>query len=144
MSKQHGQLPNNETSPPDRKRVRRSPVSMDQVPPVGYPHQPQQMMNGGMLRPGLGPMPGGPMNNFQQHGPPGIANPGMGIPMGPQGPGNTMSPGMGGPRAPNMIGVSSSRVFSSLRIEIHTLFSITKAFTRPQRALLWRICQEGR
>ncbi|KAH0836851.1 hypothetical protein J3R83DRAFT_8639 [Lanmaoa asiatica] len=84
--------------PPDRKRVRRSSVSMDQVPPVGYPHQqqmPQQMMNGGMMRPGPGPMPGGPMNNFSPHGPPGM-NPGMGIPMGaPQMQGNTMSPGMG-------------------------------------------------
>ena len=83
---------------------------MDQVPPVGYPHQ-QQMMNGGMMRPGLGPMPGGPMNSFQPHGPPGMANPGMGIPMGvPQ---STMSPGMGGPRAQNMMGVSPSRVFLS-------------------------------
>ncbi|KAF8141382.1 hypothetical protein EV363DRAFT_1412840 [Boletus edulis] len=109
---EHGQLPNSENSPPERKRVRRSSASMDQVPPVGYPHQPhqqphQQMMNGGMMRPGLGPMPGGPgpLNNFPQHGPPAMANPGMGIPMGvPQVPGNTMSPGMGGPRAPNMIG----------------------------------------
>ncbi|KAG6381807.1 hypothetical protein JVT61DRAFT_416 [Boletus reticuloceps] len=106
---QHGQLPNSENSPPERKRVRRSSASMDQVPPVGYPHQPhqqvhQQMMNGGMMRPGLGPMPGGPgpLNNFPPHGPSAMANPGMGIPMGV--PGNTMSPGMGGPRAPNMIG----------------------------------------
>ena len=63
------------------------------------------------MRPGLGPMPGGPMNSFQPHGPPGMANPGMGIPMGvPQ---STMSPGMGGPRAQNMMGVSPSRVFLS-------------------------------
>ncbi|KAG8221130.1 hypothetical protein J3R82DRAFT_2662 [Butyriboletus roseoflavus] len=107
---EHGQLPNNESSPPDRKRVRRSSVSMDQVPPVGYSHQsqqqaPQQMMNGGMVRPGPGPMPGGPMNNFPPHGPPGMVNPGMGMPMGaPQIPGSTMSPGMGGHRAPNMMG----------------------------------------
>lgn len=115
-SSQHGQLPNNESSPPDRKRPRRASVSMDQLPSVGYPHQPQQqapqqMMNGGVMRPGPGPMQGGPMNNFSSHGPPGMANPGM-MPMGPQIPGNTMSPGMGGPRAPNMMGVSSSRAFS--------------------------------
>ena len=140
---QHGQLPNSENSPPDRKRVRRSSVSMDQGPPVGYPHQPQQqaqqqMMNGGMMRPGPGPMPGGPMNNFPPHGPPGMAN--MGIPMGaPQVPGSAMSPGMGGPRAPNMMGVSPSRVFSLsvLRIAPYSHnCSITRAFTQSQRALL--------
>ncbi|KAG9313234.1 hypothetical protein JVU11DRAFT_6696 [Chiua virens] len=100
---------NNESSPPDRKRVRRSSVSMDQAPGsiVGYPHQPhqpppQQMMNGGMMRPGPGPISAG-MNNFPAHGPPGMTNPGIPMPMGAaQMPGNAMSPGMG--RAPNMMG----------------------------------------
>lgn len=56
-------------------------------------------------------MPGGPMNNFPPHGPPGMANSGMGMPMGvPQVPGNAMSPGMGGPRPSNMMGVSPIRV----------------------------------
>ncbi|KAF9233744.1 hypothetical protein BU15DRAFT_53469 [Melanogaster broomeanus] len=97
---EHGQLPNNESSPPDRKRVRRSSVNMDQPPPIPQYHQPpQQMMNSGMMRPGPGPMPGGPMN-FPPHGPPGMGNPGMAMQMGaPQMPGNTMSPAMGGGRA---------------------------------------------
>jgi len=46
-------------------------------------------------------MPGGPMS-FPPHGPPAMANPGLGMPMGPQIPGNAMSPGMGGPRAMQM------------------------------------------
>lgn len=94
------------------------------------------------MRPGPGPMPGGPMNNFS-HGPPGMANPGMGIPMGPQIPGNVMSPAMGGPRAPNMMGVSPRHVIYLfvLRIVSRSNSSITKAYMRLPRVLLWRICQ---
>ncbi|KIK93149.1 hypothetical protein PAXRUDRAFT_34206 [Paxillus rubicundulus Ve08.2h10] len=111
---EHGQLPNSEGSPPDRKRVRRSSVGMDQAPPVAqYQHQQQQqqqqqtqqLMNGGMMRPGPGPMSGRPVNSFQPHGPPGMVNPGMGMQMGgPQMSGNVMSPAMGGPRATSMMG----------------------------------------
>lgn len=86
------------------------------------------------------------MNNFPPHGPQGMVNPGMGIPMGAQMPGNTMSPGMGGHRAPNMMGVSLSRslfFFSVLRIAPSSNCNITKVFTRSQRVLQWRICQEA-
>ncbi|KAH7890939.1 hypothetical protein F5I97DRAFT_108788 [Phlebopus sp. FC_14] len=105
---EHGTLPNNESSPPDRKRARRNSVGMDQPQPVPqYGHQPQQqgapqMQNGPMLRPGPGPMGGAPMNAFQPHGPPGMAgNPNMGLPMGAPQMANGMNPGMGGPQ--NMI-----------------------------------------
>lgn len=96
-----GSLTNTDNSPPDRKRVRRSSMTMDQAPPASqYPPQqpqggqggPQPMPNGAMLRPG--PM-GGPMNNFQLHGPAGMGgNPAMGMPMGGPPMGNAMAPGM--------------------------------------------------
>ena len=118
---------------------------MDQPPSVGYPHQPQQqgpqqMMNGPMMRSGPGPM-SGPMNNFPSHGPPGMANPGMGIPIG-QMPGNAMSPGMGGPRAPNM-GVSYSPSFYPciFKILLSSNYNIIKACTLSSQRP-WRACQE--
>ncbi|KAI6112908.1 hypothetical protein F5141DRAFT_1291450 [Pisolithus sp. B1] len=96
-----GSMTNTDNSPPDRKRVRRSSVSMDQAPPASqYPPQqpqgsaggPQPMPNGAMLRPGT---MGGPMNNFQLHGPAGMGgNPAMGMPMGGPPMGNAMTPGM--------------------------------------------------
>ncbi|KAF8075199.1 hypothetical protein FPV67DRAFT_620427 [Lyophyllum atratum] len=40
---EHENLPRNESSPPDRKRVRRSPMEQPAVPPMNYPQQqPQQ------------------------------------------------------------------------------------------------------
>lgn len=77
------------------------------------------------------------MNNFSPHGPQGMGNPGMGIPMGaPQIPGNAMSPGMGGHRAPNMMGVSPSPVscLSVLRTAPYSNCNTIKVFMQSQRA----------
>ncbi|KAI6023779.1 hypothetical protein BKA83DRAFT_4263755 [Pisolithus microcarpus] len=95
----------NSTTPPDevsvtQKRVRRSSMTMDQAPPASqYPPQAtsrwsrrslSQCPTGAMLRPG--PM-GGPMNNFQLHGPAGMGgNPAMGMPMGGPPMGNCHGP----------------------------------------------------
>jgi hypothetical protein len=102
---EHGELPRNESSPPDRKRVRRSPEQTSMTS-MSYPHGPppqgahgsQAQMPNGMMR---GPLVGQSMNGFQ----PGMANmtgmgnsPGMSMqPMGQMGMphmGNAMSPGM--------------------------------------------------
>jgi collagen type III alpha len=113
---QHETLPRNDASPPDRKRVRRSPMGMDQqqqpLTSMSYPHPPPQgpggpqQMSNNMIR---GPMGGPPMNGFPHQ--PGLtgmgANPGMSMPMGqgmgvPQ-MGNAMSPGMNHPGSGGMM-----------------------------------------
>jgi hypothetical protein len=88
-------LPRNEQSPPDRKRLRRSPLGSEQGPPMGMnypqPGQPQggsqqggpQQLPNGMMRP-MG-APG--MNGF----PPGGGMPNMG-----NNPGMNVQPQMGG------------------------------------------------
>ncbi|KAI6001089.1 hypothetical protein F5J12DRAFT_250392 [Pisolithus orientalis] len=96
-----GSLMNTDNSPPDRKRVRRSSMTMEHPPPASqYPPQqpqgakggPQPMPNGAMIRPG--PM-GSPMHNFQPHGPAGMGgNPAVGLQMGAPPMGNSMAPGM--------------------------------------------------
>ncbi|KAI0653019.1 hypothetical protein C8Q70DRAFT_656777 [Cubamyces menziesii] len=87
------QLPRNESSPPDRKRPRRSPggepvQQQQQQPPMTpiYPHPPQQpgappmqpphMQTNGLMRGGMpmAPFPGPPMT--------GMGNPMMGHPLG--------------------------------------------------------------
>ncbi|KAG6336000.1 hypothetical protein ID866_3095 [Astraeus odoratus] len=114
---EEGPLPNSESSPPERKRVRRSSVSMDQPPGVSpYPHQqpqpqggagPQPMPNGPHMMRGA-PMGGGPMTNFPPHGPAGMgSNPGMGLQMGGGPPmGGAMAPGMGSQPGNMMMGVN--------------------------------------
>lgn len=98
---EEGSLPNNESTSPGRKRVRRNSVTMDQTPMPQYPHPqpqpgavgPQPMSNGPMMRPGQ--MGAGPMNNFS-HGPAGMGgNPGMTLPLGGPPMGGAMPSGMG-------------------------------------------------
>lgn len=84
-------LPRNDQSPPDRKRLRRSPLNAEQGPPmssISYPQQgqpqggqggPQQLPNG-MMR----PMGGPGLNGFQGGMPSMGNNPGMNMQMGPQ------------------------------------------------------------
>ena len=70
--------------------MQRSPSLMDRQTPVNA-HQ--GSLNAELSRPPISVLP---MNGFQPHGSPGMAN-----------------PGMGGPRAPNMMGVSLSCIFLS-------------------------------
>ncbi|KAG6909794.1 hypothetical protein DXG01_015287 [Tephrocybe rancida] len=104
---EHDSLPRNESSPPDRKRVRRSPMEQPAVPmnynpqqqqpqqqgPQGHPQPGPMMMNQpapGMMMRGPGPGPPGP-------GPMGGMNGG-----GPGGPHPGQSPMGGGPMNMNM------------------------------------------
>lgn len=87
---QHEQLPRNDTSPPDRKRVRRSPAGGEhpQPPPMTpmaqFPHGSQQVGPGGPHQMPNG-MIGRPMGAFPgQPGMPNMGNnPGMNMQMGP-------------------------------------------------------------
>lgn len=101
---QHEQLPRNESSPPDRKRVRRSPAGPEQPqhqqPPMASIFQPQQQGGPGGSQPMAAGMMPRPMSGFPGgQGMPNMANnPAMTMPMGQTmgGPpmGNAMSPGM--------------------------------------------------
>ncbi|KAI0051016.1 hypothetical protein FA95DRAFT_422244 [Auriscalpium vulgare] len=115
---EHETLPHNDSSPPDRKRPRRTPNPAEQQPPMapmGGPFPPQQGPPGGpgpngMMR-GPGPMPGQQqMSSFPgpQGMPPLGGQPGMTMQqmqgMPPMHMGNTMSPMMNHPGAPGMMG----------------------------------------
>ena len=98
-----GFLLNNESSPPDNKRVRRSSASMDQVSIPQYPHPwqsqpqpgavgPQSMPNGAMVRQGL--MVPEPTNSLL-YGPSGMARKlGMTLPPRALSMGGAMPPGI--------------------------------------------------
>ncbi|KAG5643063.1 hypothetical protein DXG03_001620 [Asterophora parasitica] len=110
---EHENLPRNESSPPDRKRVRRSPMEQPAVPTmnnVNFPHgaplqqgPPQQMMNMGpqgmMIRgapPGMGGMNGHPGQGGTMGGLGGMGMQGGPGPQGMQsGPGQPGMHGMG-------------------------------------------------
>ena len=67
IANQHETLPRSDASPPERKRVRRSPA--DQTPamqPISYPHHPQQQQQ----QPGPGQGQGQPSQPQQQNLPP--------------------------------------------------------------------------
>jgi len=133
---QHETLPRNDNSPPDRKRVRRSPLGMEQqqqqpMTPMNYPHpSPQQGGPSGAQQMPNGMMRGPPINGFAP--PQGMQNmgnnPGMNMQM-PQNMGgpqmvNAMSPGMNHPGAtgmmpPQMRQVSNEYILTSCALTNH-------------------------
>jgi hypothetical protein len=69
IANQHETLPRSDASPPERKRVRRSPA--EQTPamqPISYPHHPQQQQQ--QQQPGPGQGQGQPSQPQQQNLPP--------------------------------------------------------------------------
>ena len=99
-----GSLLNNESSPPERKRVRRSSSNMDQLSMSKYPHPqsqiqpsrvgPQSMSDGVMVRQGL--VVPEPTNNVP-YGPSGVTRkrkPGMTLPLGALSVRGAIPPGM--------------------------------------------------
>ncbi|GLB41577.1 hypothetical protein LshimejAT787_1001770 [Lyophyllum shimeji] len=67
---EHENLPRNDSSPPDRKRLRRSPMEQPAVPPMNYPHTPQQQPQPHPQQPGGPQMMMGPQGMMVMRHPP--------------------------------------------------------------------------